>query len=433
MSDKTYLPDIHRMLPQSEEAEKGVLSCLVLSPNEVGAICSKMGIDHKHFHTPAHSLLFRAATALWKAGKPLDFITLTQFLRDKGKLDQAGGAAAVSSLFTFLPTAANAEYYLGLLTEKAIARALIHLGTKYASKAYDEQGGVNALAAELHREVCELLGQGRIKDQPIKEVLKEILQEIASGKEDESNLPTYIPALDQNLKLYRSDFVAIKGGTGSGKSSLGSQIIVETAIRGSNNLFFPLEMSAKQCLKRAIAGISGHNMEAARFQMKVALRTGDMSGTQEMQRDVANAVQQLISSNLRMPKSCRTLNSIIGECRSANAEKQLDFVLIDYIQLLHIEGTFSSRQLSIGHATQTLKRLADELKCIIITPSQVNKEGVSREAADIENDANSVIAIDYNKDDGERKIRIDKQREGASGIEIPLEWNGPLTKFSPIK
>ena len=80
-----------------------------------------------------------------------------------------------------------------------------------------------------------------------------------------------------------------------------------------------------------------------------------------------------------------------------------------------------------------MKRLADELKCIIITPSQVNKEGVSREAADIENDANSVIAIDYNKDDGERKIRIDKQREGASGIEIPLEWNGPLTKFSPIK
>ena len=131
MSENTYLPDIHRMLPQSEEAEKGVLSCLVLSPNEVGAICSKMGITHKHFLIPAHSLLFRAATALWKAGKPLDFITLTQFLRDKGKLDQAGGAAAVSSLFTFLPTAANAEYYLGLLTEKAIARALIHIGTKF--------------------------------------------------------------------------------------------------------------------------------------------------------------------------------------------------------------------------------------------------------------------------------------------------------------
>ena len=110
----------------------------------------------------------------------------------------------------------------------------------------------------------------------------------------------------------------------------------------------------------------------------------------------------------------------------------MDVILIDYIQLLSVEGKFGSRQLELGHATQSLKRLADELNCIVLIPSQVNKQGVSREAEDIENDSNSILSISYDKEAGERTVIIDKQREGTSGVTLPLNWNGALTKIETV-
>ena len=114
----TYLPDTHRLLPQSPDAEQGVLCSFLLNPREVGGVCVEKGIVAESFHIPAHAAIYAVLLELWNAAKPIDFITLTQVLRDRNQIDQVGGAAFVTELFTFLPTAANVAYYIEILQEK---------------------------------------------------------------------------------------------------------------------------------------------------------------------------------------------------------------------------------------------------------------------------------------------------------------------------
>ncbi len=128
----TYLPDTHRLLPQSLDAEKGVLSSFLLAPREIGGLCAEKGVTPLHFHLPTHAEIFDVLMKLWDQAQPIDFIILTQALRDTGKLEAVGGAAFVTELFAFLPTAANASYYIDILQEKHTLREIIRICTQYA-------------------------------------------------------------------------------------------------------------------------------------------------------------------------------------------------------------------------------------------------------------------------------------------------------------
>ena len=166
----SYLPDIHRLLPQSPDAEQGVLASFLLAPREIGGLCAEKAIRAEHFHIPAHASIYSVLLELWDANKPIDFITLTQVLRDRGQLDQVGGAAFVTNLFTFLPTAANAAYYAEIVQEKFTLREIIRTCTEYAARSYDEQDDVQNLMDEVEVDIEQrglarlLLDQVRLPD-----------------------------------------------------------------------------------------------------------------------------------------------------------------------------------------------------------------------------------------------------------------------------
>ena len=103
------LPEAHRPLPASIDAEKGVLSSILLSPRETLITAVEKGITAEHFHHPAHGTIFAALEELSKANSPIDLITVTQDLADRNLLEQVGGPAYLANLQTFLPTATNAD------------------------------------------------------------------------------------------------------------------------------------------------------------------------------------------------------------------------------------------------------------------------------------------------------------------------------------
>ena len=124
--------DVHRTPPHSVEAEQGVLGSMLISPRETIAECVEK-INEEYFYVPAHRTIYDVLVDLWNAGQAIDLITFTQVLRDRNLLDSVGGAAFVTNLFTFVPTAANVQYYLEIVRDKYILRAN-HFG-RYRERA----------------------------------------------------------------------------------------------------------------------------------------------------------------------------------------------------------------------------------------------------------------------------------------------------------
>src|SRR6201984_3535668 len=130
--------DIHRTPPHSVEAEQGVLGSMLISPRETIAECVEK-INEEYFYVPAHQTIYDVLVDLWNASQAIDLITFTQVLRDRNLLDSVGGAAFVTSLFTFVPTAANIGYYLEVVRDKYILRSIIEAATASVRRAYAEE------------------------------------------------------------------------------------------------------------------------------------------------------------------------------------------------------------------------------------------------------------------------------------------------------
>src|SRR6184192_3793787 len=143
--------DIHRTPPNSVEAEQGVLGSMLISPRDTIAECVEK-INEEYFYVPAHQTIYTVLVELWNAGQAIDLITFTQVLRDRNLLESLGGAAFITGLFTFVPTAANVQYYLDIVRDKYILREIIAAATESVRRAYEEQDEVNNLLDEVEKE-----------------------------------------------------------------------------------------------------------------------------------------------------------------------------------------------------------------------------------------------------------------------------------------
>src|SRR5437899_2715011 len=155
--------DIHRTPPHSVEAEQGVLRSMLISPRETIAECVEK-INEEYFYVPAHQTIYNVLVDLWNAAQAIDLITFTQVLRDRNLLDAVGGAAFVTSLFTFVPTAANVGYYIDIVRDKYILREIIAAATESVRRAYEEQDEVSNLLDEVEQRIFAV-GEDRFKGQ----------------------------------------------------------------------------------------------------------------------------------------------------------------------------------------------------------------------------------------------------------------------------
>ena len=128
---------------------------MLISPRETIAECVEK-INEDYFYVPAHRTVYEVLVEVWNAGQAIDLITFTQVLRDRNLLDSVGGAAFVTNLFTFVPTAANVQYYLEIVRDKSILRQIISASTESVRRAYEEQDEVESLLDEVEQKIFEV-------------------------------------------------------------------------------------------------------------------------------------------------------------------------------------------------------------------------------------------------------------------------------------
>jgi replicative DNA helicase len=149
---------IDRLPPHSIECEKGVLGCVLLSPNEcMGECLEKIRGDGKDvFYDLRHQTIFETLVTMFDTREAIDVITLQQRLKDQQLLEQVGGIAYLAQLQDAVPSAANLSYYLEHVQEKYLLRKMIHTCTDVVGRVYDYEGEVDALMDEVERDILRI-------------------------------------------------------------------------------------------------------------------------------------------------------------------------------------------------------------------------------------------------------------------------------------
>src|SRR3989475_12433634 len=224
--------DVHRTPPHSIDAEQGVLGSMLISPRETIAECVEK-INEEYFYVPAHRTIYNVLVDLWNTGQAIDLITFTQVLRDRHLLDSVGGAAFVTSLFTFVPTAANVGYYLEIVRDKYILREIISAATESVRRAYEEQDEVNNLLDEVEQRIFAV-GEDRFKGQMLsmKDQVMEAIESIEKLYENRggiTGISTGFAEFDRMTDgMHPAEMIVIAARPSRGRKGLGMHLADST-------------------------------------------------------------------------------------------------------------------------------------------------------------------------------------------------------------
>src|SRR5213593_2789658 len=440
--------DIHRTPPHSIDAEQGVLGSMLISPRETIAECVEK-INEDYFYIPAHRTIYDVLVDLWNAGEAIDLITFTQVLRDRHLLDSVGGAAFVTSLFTFVPTAANVGYYLEIVRDKYILREIISAATESVRRAYEEQDEVNNLLDEVEQRIFAV-GEDRFKGEMLsmKEQVMSTLESIEKLFENKgaiTGVSTGFRDLDKLTSgLHSSEMIVIAARPSMGKTALAMNIAEHAAIEVKLPVaIFSLEMSAQQLVQRMLCSRARVNLAKTRDGF---LAEADFP-------KLTHAASKLAEAKIFIDDTAGlTILELRAKARRLKAQHDVRLIIVDYLQLLRSTSRRAqdNRQLEISEISAGLKGLAKELKIPIIVVAQLNRQPEQRtggkprlsdlrESGSIEQDADLVALLVrpefYEEDEetrvekaGEAELIIAKQRNGPVG-EIPLTFLKEFTRF----
>lgn len=421
---------------------------MLISPREIIAECVER-ITEEYFYVPAHQTIYTVLVELWNAGAGIDLITFTQTLRDRNLLDAVGGASFVTSLYTFVPTAANVMYYLEIVREKFVLRQIIAACTESVRRAYEEQDEVNNLLDEVEQKVFAV-GEDRFKGQMpgMKEQVMGALESIEQLWERRggiTGISTGFAELDRMTNgLHEAEMIVIAARPSMGKTALAMNIAEHVAISSKLPVaVFSLEMSSQQLVQRLLCSRARVNLQK--------VREGFLA-----ERDfpsLTSAASKLAEAQIYIDDTAGlSILELRAKARRLKAQKDIQLIVIDYLQLLRstTRRAQDNRQLEISEISAGIKGLAKELKVPIIVLAQLNRQPEARsggkprlsdlrESGSIEQDADLVGLLVrpevYEEDEearaekaGEAELIIAKQRNGPVG-EVPLTFLKEFTRF----
>ena len=448
-SGSQHLPDTHRPLPASLDAEMGVLSSILLSPKETMLDVVEKGVNETQFHHPSHSIIFTVLMDLWKVSAPIDLVTVTQALADRNLLEQIGGPAVLANLQTFLPTAANAEYYLDIVKEKSLLRQMISVCTASAARCYDEQGDVKALIDDVEKQIFTVSEKRVNENLPdIKTHVNNAIEAIEllhKNKGAITGVPTGFKEFDVMTNgLHPSEMIVIAARPSMGKTALAMNIAEHAAVDHNKAVaIFSLEMSSQQLVQRLLGSRGRVDLQKVKNGF---LAKGDMN-------HLAMAADAFSKSKIYIDDTAGlSILELRAKARRLMDRHDLSLIVIDYLQLLKSPSKRAqeNRQIEIAEISGGIKALAKELSIPIIVLAQLNRESEKRgdgkprisdlrESGSIEQDADVVGLLYrsayYAKDEeekaekaGEAALIIAKQRNGPTG-EVPLTFLSEFTRF----
>jgi replicative DNA helicase len=454
---KAPVPDaarIDRLPPHSPEAERGVLGCALLSPNEcMGECIEKFKQGAEAFYDLRHQTIFAALAEMYDKREAIDVITLQQRLKDKQLLEEVGGIVYLAALPDAVPSAANVSYYVEIMQEKYLLRKMIQTCTEVVGRVYDYEGEVDALMDEVERDILRI-SESRVQSQSytVKDLVKKAINTIEDFHQRQGLLTgvgTGFSDLDKMTSgLHAGEMIVIAARPSMGKTSLAMNIAEHVTIEQKLPVgVFSLEMTAESLVLRMLCSRSRVNLRNVREGFLAERDFPKLTG----------AAGKLASAPLFIDDSAGlSILQLRAKARRLALQHGIKLFVIDYLQLLHSTSRRAdNRQQEIADISGGLKALAKELNVPVVVLSQLNREPEKREggakprlsdlreSGAIEQDAD-VVGLLYKPgksggedDDGnvseeqdaeKVNLLIAKQRNGPTG-DVELTFLRSYTRF----
>lgn len=437
--------NLEKVPPHDVEAEQAVLGSMLMDKDSVIAAIEVLKDDD--FYREDNKAIYAAIYSLYSRNEPIDVITVKAELIDNGNFERVGGLEYLASLPERVPTTANVEKYVKIVSEKAMLRNLISTANELVALGYNESEDVDAIMDMAEKNVFELSQKKDAKGySPLKDVLVDSfakLEELYNSKGKLSGISTGFADLDLRTSgLHNSDLLIVAARPAMGKSAFAINIATNVALQGTGVAIFNLEMSKDQVGNRILCS------EAMVDSNKI--RTGQVEDDDWTK--LASTLGRLSEAPIYIDDTAGiSIMEIRAKCRKLKMEKDIGLVIIDYLQLIQGTGKKNaSREQEISEISRSLKILAKELNIPVIALSQLSRSVEKRddkrpmlsdlrESGAIEQDADIVIFLyrdDYYNEDSEKKnvseVIIAKQRGGSTGT-VDLAWLPSYTKFANLE
>lgn len=373
-------PDIVATAPHSPEAEQGVLASMILGGDDVIDEVAEV-IDAGAFYVPSHNRIFLEILDSRDKGVAIDLITFTQRLRDKGFLEEIGGAGFVTNLFLFVPSATNVLYYLDIVREKWIRRQMIARATTGVRQAYDDSLDTEKILEELQADVVEIGQATRVHEslKPISEAVPEVLdwiEKVYRRRGQPVGLSTGFVDLDRmtgGFQRGRTYYIAARPAMG--KSSLGTEFAEHVAIDNAESqhpvAVFSVEMTAHELTEVILC---------RRAEVELLKLRDGFFGHDDRSRLDQEAAAVSASSIYIDDKSTLSIFEFRARTRRAVRKFGVKLIIIDYIQRMHSSSKRAqmSRELEINEIAQGISQTAKELQVPIVVLAQLNRDTEKR-------------------------------------------------------
>lgn len=407
------------------EAEQSVLGSLLIDRDAVIRIASFL--KPADFYSAGNGLIYEAILDLYNRRVPPDFVTIVDELTRRDRLQDVGGITYLTELINAVPTAVHIEFYGHIVERTATLRRLIDAGATIVTIGFDDSIDVEDALDRAERAIFDVSQHRTVRDfVGIGEVLEtyfDKLDTIQQNRGEVVGVPTGYVDLDKLTGgLQRSDLIILAARPSVGKTSLQLGIAHNAAVRAGKTVgIFSLEMSAEQLVQRLLAmetGVDSHR-----------LRMGFIDDSEWDQ--ISRAFGRLAEANVFIDDTPSiSVMELRSKARRLLAERGLDLVIVDYLQLL--QGRRSENRVQeISEISRSLKGLARELNIPVLALSQLSRAVESRtdhrpllsdlrESGSIEQDADIVMFI-YREELYDRET----EKKGIAEVIVSKHRNGP--------
>ncbi|WP_301194043.1 replicative DNA helicase, partial [uncultured Desulfovibrio sp.] len=348
---------MRRVPPHSAEAEQAVLGGLLMRPQLMHSIADIL--VPADFYLPAHTAIFRAFLELYSKTAPIDLVSTAEQLKAMNTLEEAGGAVYLADLAQAVVSGANAEYYAGIVRDKALQRGLIDVCSGIIGNCYDASREVDALLDESEQAVFAVSRRTARRDfSPTRELLDKVfenLSKLADARDVVTGVTTGYRRLDTlTAGLQPSDLIIVAARPSMGKTAFALCMALHAAVEQEVPVgVFSLEMSKEQLMQRMLA-VWG-KVDLSRLRRPSQLTDEDWQRLYTAADVVARAPIFIDDTPALSTLELR------ARARRLKAEKGLGLVVVDYLQLMRTSRRTDSRELEISDISRSLKGLAKEL------------------------------------------------------------------------